>query len=122
MELTGTLIDLEEQLQDLFIEVKTLVKLGKKDDAVDLLQANYEAVREQVEAGAQGIEEAAILDVIALGYMAVGDLRPVGSLMDLVYNSLNILFSAFLARLHFHDIEILAHKHDYTTVGCPLYI
>lgn len=84
MKSSGSLNDLEEQLQELFNEVKTLIKLGKKDDAVDLLQANYEAVKEQVDSGAQGIEEAAALDVIALGFMAVGDLRTVGSTMDRV--------------------------------------
>ncbi|KAL0317986.1 UNVERIFIED_CONTAM: hypothetical protein Sangu_2212900 [Sesamum angustifolium] len=77
--------ELEGQLQELFDEVKTMIKLGKKDDAVDLLQANYEAVKEQVESGAQGIEEAAVLDVIALGYMALGDLRTVRSLMDVLH-------------------------------------
>ena len=84
MKSSGSLNDLEEQLQELFNEVKTLIKLGKNDDAVDLLQANYEAVKEQVDSGAQGIEEAAALDVIALGFMAVGDLRTVGSTMDMV--------------------------------------
>lgn len=84
MKSPGSLNDLEEQLQELFNEVKTLIKLGKNDDAVDLLQANYEAVREQVDSGAQGIEEAAVLDVIALGFIALGDLKTVGSLMDLV--------------------------------------
>lgn len=91
MKSPESLNDLEEQLQELFNEVKTLIKLGKNDDAVDLLQANYEAVREQVDAGAQGIEEAAVLDVIALGYMAVGDLRTVGSLMDMLHKIVNAL-------------------------------
>ncbi|KAK4384835.1 hypothetical protein Sango_2607500 [Sesamum angolense] len=77
--------ELEGQLQELFDEVKTMIKLGKKDDAVDLLQANYEAVKEQVESGARGIEEAAVLDVIALGYMALGDLRTVRTLMDVLH-------------------------------------
>ncbi|KAL2226944.1 UNVERIFIED_CONTAM: hypothetical protein Sindi_2053100 [Sesamum indicum] len=83
--------ELEGQLQELFDEVKTMIKLGKKDDAVDLLQANYEAVKEQVESGARGIEEAAILDVIALGYMALGDLRTVRSLMDVLHEIVNEL-------------------------------
>ncbi|XP_057798734.1 uncharacterized protein LOC131014697 [Salvia miltiorrhiza] len=91
MKSPGSLNDLEEQLQELFIEVKTLIKLGKNDDAVDLLQANYDAVREQVNSGAQGIEEAAALDVIALGFMAIGDLRTVGSLMDLLHKIVNAL-------------------------------
>ncbi|KAL3630712.1 hypothetical protein CASFOL_023696 [Castilleja foliolosa] len=77
--------DLERQLQELFDEVKNMIKLGKEDDAVDLLQANYEGVMEQLDSGARGIEEAAALDVIALGYMALGDLRTVESLMDALY-------------------------------------
>ncbi|KAL6541491.1 hypothetical protein OROGR_010977 [Orobanche gracilis] len=77
--------DLEVQLQELFNEVKTMIKLGKEDDAFDLLQANYEGVKEQLDSGTQGIEEASVLDVIALGYMALGDLRTVGSLMDTLH-------------------------------------
>lgn len=76
--------NLKSQLDNLFHEVKDLMRLGKENDAKDLLQANYEAVKEQVDAGARGIEEAAILDVIALGYMALGDTRVVGSLLDVV--------------------------------------
>ncbi|XP_042000915.1 nephrocystin-3-like isoform X2 [Salvia splendens] len=91
MKSSGSLNDLEEQLQELFNEVKTLIKLGKNDDAVDLLLANYEAVKEQVDSGAQGIEEAAALDVIALGFMAVGDLRTVGSTMDMLHKIVNVI-------------------------------
>ncbi|KAA8533580.1 hypothetical protein F0562_030986 [Nyssa sinensis] len=76
--------DFERQLQELFNEVKTMIMKGNKNDAVDLLQANYEAVKEQMDAGARGIEEAAILDIIALGYMAAGDFKIVGSLLDML--------------------------------------
>lgn len=76
--------DLEEQLHDLFNEVSTMIKTGKRNDAVDLLQANYEAAKEQIDAGFTGIEEAAVLDVIALGHMALGDLKKVGSILNLV--------------------------------------
>uniref|UniRef100_A0A7N2MFF5 Uncharacterized protein n=1 Tax=Quercus lobata TaxID=97700 RepID=A0A7N2MFF5_QUELO len=50
-----------------------MIMKGNKSNAIDLLKANYEAVKEQMNAGTKGIEEAALLDVIALGYMAVGD-------------------------------------------------
>ncbi|PPD86011.1 hypothetical protein GOBAR_DD17061 [Gossypium barbadense] len=76
--------DFERQLQELFNEVKTLITTGKEKDAVDLLQANYEAVKEQMNDGSKGIEEAAILDVIALGYTAVGEFKSVRSLLDVV--------------------------------------
>ncbi|XP_019200299.1 PREDICTED: nephrocystin-3 [Ipomoea nil] len=76
--------DLEEQLHELFNEVSTMIKTGKREDAVDLLQANYEAAKEQIDSGFTGIEEAAVLDVIALGHMALGDLNKVGSVLDLL--------------------------------------
>jgi len=76
--------DFEEHLQELFDEVKTLISTGKEGDAIDLLDANYQAVKEQLDAGFSGVEEAALLDIIALGYIAVGNLKMVGSLLDLV--------------------------------------
>ncbi|BAT78852.1 uncharacterized protein HKW66_Vig0104850 [Vigna angularis] len=75
---------LERELEELFDEVKRMIRMGNKSDAIDLLTANYEAVKESLNAGTKGIEEAAILDVIALGYMAVGDLKFVGSLLDMM--------------------------------------
>ncbi|KAL8538012.1 hypothetical protein ACS0TY_000099 [Phlomoides rotata] len=91
MSSSGSLNGLEEQLQELFDEVKTMIKLGKEDDAIDLLEANYEAVREQVDSGVQGIEEAAVFDVIALGYMALGNLSTVGSVMDVLHKVVDAL-------------------------------
>ncbi|XP_004309126.1 PREDICTED: nephrocystin-3 [Fragaria vesca subsp. vesca] len=76
--------DFERELQELFDEVKTLVMNGSKDDAVDLLRANYEAVKERMDAGVRGIEEAATIDIIALGYMAVGDFKFVESLLEML--------------------------------------
>ncbi|XP_021843132.1 uncharacterized protein [Spinacia oleracea] len=57
---------------------------GKRSDAADLLQANYQAVEEQLDAGFSGVEEAAILDIIALGYIALGDSKMVESLLDMM--------------------------------------
>jgi len=75
---------LEEQLRDLFNEVHAMIRIGKENEARDLLLANFEAVKEQIDAGHKGIEEAAILDVTALGYMALGDIRTVKPLLDVV--------------------------------------
>ncbi|PRQ60462.1 putative tetratricopeptide-like helical domain-containing protein [Rosa chinensis] len=80
----GTENDFERELQELFDEVKMLVMNGNKDDAVDLLRANYEAVKERMDAGVRGIEEAATIDIIALGYMAIGDFKFVESLLDML--------------------------------------
>ncbi|XP_042503332.1 nephrocystin-3 isoform X2 [Macadamia integrifolia] len=74
--------DYEREMQDFFIEVKTMLKKGDINDAVDLLQANYEAVKEQMDAGVKGMEQAAILDIIALGYMGIGDFKLVERLLN----------------------------------------
>uniref|UniRef100_A0A803MUN9 Nephrocystin-3 n=1 Tax=Chenopodium quinoa TaxID=63459 RepID=A0A803MUN9_CHEQI len=78
----NTANDFEKHLQELFDEVKTLISTGKRSDAIDLLQANYQAVEEQLDAGYLGIEEVAILDIIALGYIALGNSKMVESLLD----------------------------------------
>ncbi|XP_052202771.1 uncharacterized protein LOC127807630 isoform X2 [Diospyros lotus] len=76
--------DLERQLEELFNEVKTMIKMGNKDDAINLLEANYELLKEQMDAGARGIEEAAILDIIALGYLGIGDSKMVDYLLGML--------------------------------------
>ncbi|KAG6650458.1 hypothetical protein I3843_06G040300 [Carya illinoinensis] len=74
----------EKQLQELFDEVKRMIMMGNRNDAMDLLKANYEAVIERMNKGSKGIEEAALLDIITLGYMAVGDLKFVASLLAML--------------------------------------
>ncbi|CAN7122412.1 unnamed protein product [Brassica rapa subsp. narinosa] len=76
--------EFEMELQELFNEVKAMVKIGKERDAMDLLRANYVAVKEEIDSGLKGIQQAALLDIIALGYMAVGDLKPVPALLDMI--------------------------------------
>lgn len=76
--------DFEKELDEFFSNVRTMIKLGRKDDAIELLQANYEAVKEQIGEGARDVEQAALLDVIALGYMAVGDLETVENILGMV--------------------------------------
>ncbi|XP_027338711.1 nephrocystin-3 isoform X2 [Abrus precatorius] len=76
--------DFERELEELFDEVKRMIRMGNKNDAIDLLNANYEVVKERLNTGTKGIEEAAILDIIALGYMAVGDLKFVDSLLNMM--------------------------------------
>ncbi|KAM6586530.1 hypothetical protein CsatA_009135 [Cannabis sativa] len=74
----------ERELQEFFDEVKMMITMGNKNDAADLLRANYEAVKERINAGARGMEEAALIDIIALGYMALGDLKFVGTLLRML--------------------------------------
>lgn len=65
--------DFESQLEELFFEVNNMLAMGKKDDAMYLLQANYDMVKEQVNCGSKGIEQAALLDILALGYMGAAE-------------------------------------------------
>ncbi|KAH1245574.1 Nephrocystin-3 [Glycine max] len=60
-----------------------MISMGNKNDAIDLLTANYEVVKERLNAGTKGTEEAVTLDIIAPGYMAVGDLKFAGSLLNM---------------------------------------
>jgi hypothetical protein len=85
----------EKELEELFGEVKKMIKMGKKNDAIDLLNANYEMVKERLNAGTKGIEEAAILDILALGYIAVGDMKSVGCLLNLVFFSSTLVLYIF---------------------------
>ena len=87
--------DFQNQLQELFDEVKTFISKGEKKDAIDLLRANYKVVKQQLDEGYRGVEEAAFLDVVALGYMAVGHFKIVDSLLNLVIFS---LYSNFFSR------------------------
>ncbi|XP_078429120.1 tetratricopeptide repeat (TPR)-like superfamily protein isoform X2 [Wolffia australiana] len=76
--------DFEKQLEELFSIIKTMIKLGRKEDAIELLEANHEAVKEQTAEGSKGIEQAALLDIVALGYMAVGDLEKVENILEML--------------------------------------
>lgn len=76
--------DLERELKNFFLEVRAKLERGNKDDALCLLQANYAAVKEQINGGFKGIDQAAILDTLALGYMGVGDFKTVEHLLNMV--------------------------------------
>lgn len=76
--------EFQGQLEELFDEVKSMISIGKVEDAKNLLEANYAYVREQKDDKPKGIEQAAILDILALGYMALGDFKMVKSLLDML--------------------------------------
>ncbi|XP_054820986.1 protein KINESIN LIGHT CHAIN-RELATED 2 isoform X1 [Prosopis cineraria] len=76
--------DFERQLQEFFDDIKRMIRMGNKNEATDLLKANYEMVNERLSGGTKGVEEAAVLDIIALGFMAVGDFNFVGSLLNVM--------------------------------------
>lgn len=77
--------DFETELQEFFNQVKSMLVSGNKEGAIDLLRANYSLVKEQIDAGTRGMEQAATLDIIALGYMGVGDLKFVENLLEMLH-------------------------------------
>ncbi|PKA54400.1 hypothetical protein AXF42_Ash000233 [Apostasia shenzhenica] len=79
------------QLEELFNNLKTMVDRGQKQDALYILQANYEIAKEQVDDGLKGIEQAAILDILSLGYMLVGDFKIVEHLLELLMEIVSAL-------------------------------
>ncbi|MQL94553.1 hypothetical protein Taro_027216 [Colocasia esculenta] len=89
----GEMNDFEKQLEELFFNVKTMIKMGQKGDAIELLQANYEAVKEQMENGTRDIEQAALLDIIALGYMAAGDFAAVEHILRVLNEIMSYISS-----------------------------
>ncbi|OAY46591.1 hypothetical protein MANES_06G011400v8 [Manihot esculenta] len=88
--------DLERQLQELYDEVKAMTLMGNKDDAVDLLQANYGVVKEQINAGSRGIEEAATLEQFLSAFMnkVVESLKDDEPLLDSVLIHMGSMYSA----------------------------
>ncbi|WCJ28958.1 Tetratricopeptide repeat (TPR)-like superfamily protein [Euphorbia peplus] len=104
---------LEGELQEFFDEVKTMFMAGNKDDAMDLLQANYEVVKEQINAGSRGIQEAATLDVIALGYMGVGELKYVEPILNL----LNTVIENVKDDEHLLDLVLIHMGSMYAALG-----
>ncbi|KMZ66141.1 hypothetical protein ZOSMA_2G01530 [Zostera marina] len=105
--------DFEKQLEELFTEIMNMLRIGNRNDALYLLQANHQAVKEQISSGIKTIEQAAILDVVALGYVAYGD-------QEILDNLLRML-SGIVDNLKDHEQpldSILIHMGSmYTTLG-----
>jgi hypothetical protein len=62
-----------DQLQELYEEVKRIIDNGDVESARDIIDANYDALREQLELGVEGIEHAAMLDILAQLRLTLGD-------------------------------------------------
>lgn len=77
------------QLQDLYTEINTKLKNQEMDDLVQLLEANYELVKAEMENGSKGIEQAAVLDVLVLGYFSAGDIKTAWQILNMVLFCLN---------------------------------
>uniref|UniRef100_A0A2C9VLW1 MalT-like TPR region domain-containing protein n=1 Tax=Manihot esculenta TaxID=3983 RepID=A0A2C9VLW1_MANES len=120
--------DLERQLQELYDEVKAMTLMGNKDDAVDLLQANYGVVKEQINAGSRGIEEAATLEQFLSAFMnkVVESLKDDEPLLDSVLIHMGSMYSAlgkFQSSMVVYKraIGVLESKHGNVEEAIDLY-
>ncbi|KAF3332613.1 Nephrocystin-3 [Carex littledalei] len=75
--------ELISQLKDLYTEIKTKLKYLEMGDVVQLLEASYEKVKEEMENGSKGVEQAAILNVLALGYFDAGDRKTAHQILNM---------------------------------------
>lgn len=74
--------ELEDQLHELFIQVQQIIETGDEGTALELINANYEAVTEQLEMGVKGVEQAAMLDILAQLHMSLCDFKVTENLLE----------------------------------------
>ena len=98
--------DFETDLQEFFNQVKSMLVSGNKEGAIDLLRANYSLVKEQIDAGTRGMEQAATLDIIALGYMGVGDFKFVENLLEMVNSFLSLHIFNYGNDISYHFLTL----------------
>lgn len=65
--------NLEENLQELYTEVNRIIEEGDTETAREIVDANYEALLSQLGDEAAGIEQAAMLDILAQLCLSLGD-------------------------------------------------
>lgn len=74
--------ELEDQLHELFIQVQQIIETGDEGTARELIDANYESVAEQLEIGIKGVEQAAMLDILAQLHMSLSDFKATKNLLE----------------------------------------
>ncbi|XP_042459209.1 uncharacterized protein LOC122042887 isoform X1 [Zingiber officinale] len=105
--------EFEIQLNNLFLEVRAKIEKGHINDALNLLKANYAAVEEQINGGFRGIEQAAILDTLALGFIGAGDLKNAEHLLNMLKEIVDDLHDDTLLL----DSILMHMGSGYTTLG-----
>ncbi|BBN15536.1 hypothetical protein MPTK1_6g20350 [Marchantia polymorpha subsp. ruderalis] len=105
----------EKQLEELYEEVGRMIEEGDEGSAREVIEANYEALLEQLEEGIRGVEQAAMLDILAQLYMNMGDYECADVLLDQTKEILDDISSP-------HPLldNILEHVGSmYTGIGKP---
>jgi hypothetical protein len=66
-----------EQLQEMYEKVKKIIDNGGVEGACDIIEVNFDALKEQLKLGVEGIEHAAMLDIMAELHLTLGDFEEV---------------------------------------------
>lgn len=78
--------EMQGQLEELYRYVTELIEEGDKDTAREMIEANHEVIVEQLESGYQGMEQVAMLDILAQLRMSLHDFEEAEFLLDQVYS------------------------------------
>jgi hypothetical protein len=70
-----------EQLQDMYEEVKNIINNGDVEGAHDIIEVNFDALREQFELGVEGTKHATMLDIQIQLHLTLGDFKKVEHLL-----------------------------------------
>ena len=76
--------EMQGQLEELYRYVTELIEEGDKDTAREMIEANHEVIVEQLESGYQGMEQVAMLDILAQLRMSLHDFEEAEFLLDQV--------------------------------------
>jgi phage shock protein A len=76
--------EMQAQLEELYRYVTELIEEGDKDTAREMIEANQEVIVEQLESGYQGMEQVAMLDILAQLRMRLHDFEEAEFLLDQV--------------------------------------
>jgi len=82
--------EIEKQLHRLYEEMNRMIEEGDQAPANVMIEAKYKAVKGQFESGIQGMEQAAILDMLAQLRMILGKAEEVACLLSEVCGYLSL--------------------------------
>jgi len=82
--------EIEKQLHQLYEEMNRMIEKGDQATANDMIEAKYKAIQGQFESGIQGMEQAAMLDMLAQLRMSLGQAEEVACLLSEVCDYLNL--------------------------------
>ena len=78
--------EMQAQREELYRYVTELIEEGDKDTAHEMIEANHELIVDQLESGYQGMEQVAMLDILAQLRMSSREIEEVEFLLEQVFS------------------------------------